>query len=337
MALAASDRDGTPVTAAAGSSLGSSYGALRDLIQRQTRNWRRDEFALAGGITVCIWVTMLIAAFGSKLHSVPHPHDLGETWYYWVLSEPTVATRATVWILYLSHQVLHLATVHYALLQHHNNRYSHSLRPLQQWMLGMNLFFIIAHSVQSHLTYDGLAQDLPLLPSLGLAGIMLTWILLMENNRRGLWFGFSIPFPEDLILFARKYHGYYFSIAIVAVFWFHPLEGSPIHLSGLFYNLLLLLQSCLFLTPIHYKRYWTFTLEAYIVVHGTIVGYCDANKSWSMYFFWFAMIFVVTQMHGLDLNFSFKLSAILLMIVSCKEMFSREGARATWWSSHTIC
>ena len=301
----------------------SYFRTLLDLVQKMTASLTADARILARGIAVCILITLLIVIFGWNLQSVPHPPDRGPRWYYWILRDPTFTTRAAVWTLYLTHQILHLATVHYALQS--KIRYSSTLRPINIWLICLNLFFIFAHFVQTHVTYDGLAQDLPLIPSLGLAGVMLTWVLLMENNRRGLWFHYRFPFPSDLIKFARKYHGYYFSVAIVAVFWFHPLESTLGHLTGVFYNLLLLLQSCLVLTPIHYNRYWTFTLEFFVIVHGTVVGYFDPTKSWTIYFFWFLVIFVTTQMHGLNLSFSFKLSVIILTVLSIKEMFHIEG------------
>lgn len=307
----------------------SGFGALRDLVVSKTTNLKADRLALVRGIAVCFAITFLIGVFGWNLRSVPHPPDLGHSFYVWILPEPTFTTRATVWTLYLSHQILHLATVHNVLKS--KIRYSSTLRPVHYWMMGLNIFFIFAHFIQSHTTYDGLAQDLPLFPALGLAGFMLTWILLMENHRRGLCFQYPLPcFSKELITFTRKFHPYYFSVAIVAVFWFHPLENTLGHLTGVFYNLLLLLQSCLFLTPIHKNHYWTFTLEFFVIIHSTVVGFFDSTKSWPLYFFWFITVFAVTQMHGLNLSFHFQVAVIVLLVVSCKEMFHKKGVEFIW-------
>lgn len=291
--------------------------------QTLAKHWRKDEIAWAIGLLMCLFFTILVGALSGCLNSVLHPVDRGPTWYYWVLPEPTITTRLTVWVLYMSHQLLHLVSVYYG--QHYYNNYSHSLRPLHYWMAGMNFVFVLLHILQSHITYDGLAQDLPLIPVLGFAGMALLWVLLMENNRRGLFFGYQIPFSENLIQFSRKYHPYYFSLAFVAVFWFHPMEGTWQHLSGLLYTLVFLLQSCLFFTPMHCKKYWTCSVEVMVIIHGSVVGFYEVNKTWSAYFFGFAMVFVVTQMHGLDLKFSSKAVIIILIVIGSVLLYLQRG------------
>ena len=60
--------------------------------------------------------------------------------------------------------------------------------------------------------------------------LMLVWVLLMENPRRGLVFGKKIAFPKRVTSVARRYHGYYFAWATVYTFWYHPMEATSGHL-----------------------------------------------------------------------------------------------------------
>ena len=281
---------------------------------RQTWGWRQDEQALAVGLTLSLALTGIVSAVSHRLTEVAHPPDGGAMWYYWVLPEPTTTTRLTAWSLYLCHQVLHWAMLYYG--QNYVN-YSHSLQPFHYWMAGMNFLFIGLHLLSTHTTYDGLAQDTHIVSALGAVAIMLIWVLLMENNRRGLFFGYSIPFPKDLIQFSRKYHGYYFSWAIVYNFWYHPMEGTFPHLSGLLYKFILMTQSCLFMTPIHYNKYWTCALEFIVLVHGTSVSFFMYPETLAMFFFGFGLIFVISQMHGIGLSHTTKVAIALLMLVGC--------------------
>jgi hypothetical protein len=61
----------------------------------------------------------------------------------------------------------------------------------------MNAFFIALHFLQTHIWYDGLAQDVSVWSSQVSVIIMLVWILLMENSRRGLFFGKKAPISKE--------------------------------------------------------------------------------------------------------------------------------------------
>ena len=290
---------------------------------KQNNAWRQDEQGLAIGLSICVLLVLLVHAVSDRLAAVPHLPDAGAMWYYWILPEPTTLTRLTVWLLYLSHQVLHWAMIYYG---QNSVKYSHTLRPFNYWMVGMNIFFIGIHILQTHTTYDGLAQDTHLLSSLGSVAVMLIWVLLMENNRRGLFFGYAFPFPKDLVEFSRKYHGYYFSWAIVYNFWYHPMEGTMAHLSGLLYKFILLTQSCLIMTPIHRNKYWTTALEFMVLLHGTTVSFFNYPETCGMFCFGFGLIFVVTQVHGLGLSYAGKSAVILLMTIGCLVFYFQENS-----------
>ena len=119
--------------------------------------------------------------------------------------------------------------------------------------------------------------------------MLLVWVLLMENKRRGLFFGKKMPIRQNVIRAARRYHGYFFAWAVVFTFWFHPMENTDGHLIGFAYMFLLLLQGSLFFTRVHTNRWWTLVQEVIVLVHGTLVALDQAGPGgfWPMFFFGF--------------------------------------------------
>jgi hypothetical protein len=266
----------------------------------QTKTPRADVLALWGGIVFSLAFTGLIAWAGQFLDRSTLLPDQGAAWYYWKLPEATFWTRATAWGLYLLHQVTVWGLIYYA--QTRVKTYASGLHKVNFVALGANAFFILLHFVQTHLWYDGLAQDVSIFSSQGAVIVLLVWVLLMENNRRGLAVGKKLPISKQIIDFARKYHGYFFAWASIYTFWYHPMENTPGHLVGFVYMFLLLLQGSLFLTRIHVNRWWMVTQEVAVLIHGTLVAVYQGNGIWPMFLFGFAGIFVITQMHGLRLS-----------------------------------
>jgi hypothetical protein len=268
-------------------------------VQKQSIIARGDVRALAGGILFSLVFTGVIAWAGQFLDHSTFLPDQGASWYFWKLPQPTFWTHATAWFFYLAHQVTVWALIAYA--QRSRLKYTTGLHQVNFMALGANAFFILLHFVQTHIWYDGLAQDVSIWSSQVSVVILLVWVLLMENNRRGLFFGKKMPISRQVIAFARKYHGYYFAWATIYTFWYHPMESTPGHLVGFLYMFLLMLQGSLFFTRVHVNRYWTFTQEIGVLAHGTIVAVMQANGLWPMFFFGFAGMFIITQMHGLKL------------------------------------
>lgn len=260
---------------------------------------RRDLLALWGGILFSVLFTGLIWWAGQRL-DIAHLPDQGVSWYYWKLPEPTFWSRFTAWSFYLAHQLVVWGLIFYA--QTRVKRYTSGLHPVNLWALGANAFFVLLHFIQTHIWYDGLAQDVSIFSSQGAVIVLLVWILLMENSRRGMFFGTRLPVSQRIIGFARKYHGYFFAWAIIYTFWYHPMEPLSGHLVGFFYTFLLMLQGSLFFTRIHVNRWWTLTQELLVVAHGTLVAVMQGGGLWPMFFFGFGGIFVITQMHGLGLS-----------------------------------
>ncbi len=260
-------------------------------------NPRASQIALWGGIFFSLAFTGLIWLAGERLNAVPLLPDQGALWYYWKLPNPTFITRLSAWGFYALHQIALWSLIYYA--QTRVQKYSAGLHPVNLWALAVNAGFILLHFVQSHLWYDGLAQDTPVWSSQGSVILMLCVILIMENKRRGMFFGAKAPLSTRVMDFARKYHGYLFAWAIVYTFWFHPMVNPLGHLIGFFYMFLLLLQGSLFLTRVHVNKWWTLAQEVTVLFHGTLVAVSQGNGIWPMFAFGFGGMFIISQMHGL--------------------------------------
>lgn len=245
-------------------------------------------------------VTLAIWLFGRHLQEIPFLPDEGYTWYYWKLPEKTSIGWWTAWSLYAAHQLAHFALIFYA--QKHVGNYTTGLHPVNAWALVVNGVFVLLHFVQTHLWFDGLAQDHPPQYPQYAVILLLVWILLMENDRRGLILGKRVPIGKQVASFARRYHGYVFSWAILYTFWYHPMYPSLSHLSGFLYTLFIMLQGSLFFTRVHTNRYWMFVQEFSVLVHGSIVAWSQGPNVWPMFLFGFAGLFIFTQMHGLGLS-----------------------------------
>jgi hypothetical protein len=275
------------------------HTAVEVVKEREKKGAQGSTIALWGGIAFSLAFTALIWWAGQRLASVPHLPDQGASWYFWKLPQPTLWGRVTAWGLYLAHQLSFWAIIAYA--QRGVKTYTKGLHKVNILALGVNAFFVLLHFVQTQIWYDGLAQDVSIWSSQASVVVLLVWVLLMENNRRGLFFGKSVPFSKRLIQFARKYHGYFFSWATIYTFWYHPMEPTSGHLIGFFYMFLLLLQGSLLFTRIHVNRWWTLLQEVMVVAHGTLVAVMQGNNLWPMFAFGFGGVFIITQMHGVGL------------------------------------
>ncbi len=273
---------------------------------------RFDTRALWGGIAFSLVFTALIWWAGARLDSISLLPDQGASWYYWKLPSPTFWTRATAWGLYLAHQLSIWGLIFYA--QKHRPKYTTGLHKVNLLALGINAVFILLHFAQTHLLYDGLAQDVSIWSSQVSVIILLIWVILIENPRRGMFFGKKVPISKEITRFARKYHGYFFAWATIYTFWYHPMVSTPAHLFGFLYMFLLLLQGSLFFTRIHVNKWWTLVQELTVLFHGTIVAVMQGNNLWPMFAFGFAGMFVVTQMHGLGLSRAVRLTILLVFI-----------------------
>ena len=278
--------------------------------------------ALWAGVIFSFLFTGLIWLLRGAIPAIDFLSDQGASWYYWKLPEPTFWSRATAWSGYLLHQVAFWGLIYYA--QKNKTKYTNGLHRFNIIALAVNAVFIVLHLLQTIFFYDGLAQDVSIWSSQGSVVLMLVMILLMENQRRGLFFGKKVGFLKETARVARKYHGYIFAWAVIYTFWYHPMEATMGHLLGFIYTFFLMVQGSLMFTRSHLNKWWTLVLEISVLVHGTLVA-LQTNTMWPMFFFGFAGIFVVTQMYGLGLNKYWRWGFIAAYIAGVLIVYSGRG------------
>jgi len=253
--------------------------------------------AFIGGIMGLI---MLLAPY-ETFPLLPREHMFD---YPWKLPDPSLWTRSIVWTLYGLHQVGIWYLIYKAKSQ--NLKYTKGLHSVNVQALLLNAVFVLIHIAQTKLSYDGLAQDVPEFTALASVALLLFAIIIMENDRRGMFFGKKAPMPAGVGDVVRRYHGYYFSWAITYTFWYHPMADTPGHLMGFFYMFMLFVQGSLFFTRAHVNRWWTAFLELFVVIHGTTVAYFhiagQAGPGWAQFLFGGLGIFLITQLHGVNLT-----------------------------------
>lgn len=256
-------------------------------------------------VTVALILTILGYLVGLTVNDVALLPDQGATWYLWKLPNPTWITRSSAWIGYALHQV----ALWYVIIKMGQAKLkpTFSLTKFNIQLIVINIVFILFHMLQTMVWYDGLAQDVPVSSSQYSVILMLVLILIMENGRRGLFFGKKVKLPVSGVKTIFNYHGFYISWAVTYTFWFHPLIGTAGHLIGFFYTYLLFIQLSLSGTKYHMNRLWTFLLEITVLFHGTTVAILQGTGIWSMFFFGFATMFIVTQMYGLNLSKKWKI------------------------------
>lgn len=282
--------------------------------------------ALTLGIASSVAFTGLIWIVSGRLETFELRPDRNVAfWYPWVTDSPTVWTRISVWGLYTAHQLTVWGFIWYA--QSRDTKYGDTLHPVNLWALSANALFIVLHLIQTHVFYDGLALDVSEQSSQWSVILLLVIVLLMENQRRGLFFGKTVEgtMMRESARALRKYHGYYFAWATIYTFWYHPMVATPGHLLGFLYMFLLLLQGSLFFTRMHVNKWWMVIQEVLVLIHGTLVALSNAPNFWQMFGFGFAGLFVVTQMHGLGLSRPVRWAFLAAYLAGVLSVFSRIG------------
>lgn len=265
------------------------------------------------GLVFAISFTLFIWSLGPDLkHFVASfLPDRGASWYYWKLPARDQLGMIVVWALYLGHQFSIWAAIFFAQKNLGGFR-SPSLWGLPKYSLvalAINVVFVSLHLAQTHIWFDGLAQDVPIFTSQYSVIIMLAIILILENPRRGLLLGRKAgkPFTAEVTGFFRRTHMYVFAWALVYTFWFHPMATDPQLLSGFFYMFLLFTQVTLAWTWIHFDRKWIILLESYVAIYALIVAvfntsFFNSPVMWPMFFSGFAFMFVFTYFYAFKVS-----------------------------------
>ncbi|XP_077862578.1 uncharacterized protein LOC144344591 [Saccoglossus kowalevskii] len=243
-------------------------------------------------------------------------------WYYWKLPYDDISalTRLAVWLCYSCHQIFIWSILYWQQISKTQTvgetKYSSKMSKFNWASFGINVVFHIIHLVQTHLTYDGTAQDVSIASSQGSVIMLLVFVLLMEYRDRGLLFGWPAPghtgkisrrlrLSSGPITLIRKYHGYAFSWAAIYTLWYHPMENTWGHAFGFFHTWIILLQGSLMYTRLHLNRYWRLLLEVWVLIHSGVVASQTAGPDllgtslWPMFVFGFAWLLCVTQLFGL--------------------------------------
>ena len=251
-------------------------------------------------VLICIGIVLMGTWLLQFELAIEPPDD--PLFYEWQLANPNFVAQATAWLGFAIHQLLIWGTIWYAQKHYSKKDYTSSLRPVNKAALAINGVFIILHYFQTLFFYDAIAQDIPSWTAQFAVALMLIIILGMENQRRGLFFGKKVPFRKAFTDGLRRYHGYFFSFAVIYTFWFHPMVPTLGHLVGFIHVILVMAQGALMFNRVHLNPRWTLLLEILVLPHAFQVALGQGNDLWPMFLFGFAAIFLVTQMHGLGLK-----------------------------------
>ena len=280
------------------------------------------------GVLISLAFTAVIALTAANLSGFRIVGDTDILFLYpWQLKEPTALAQLTAWAGYITHNIIVWVIIYFA--QREMPKFGYNLRWFNWAMIATHIVFIILHIIQTQLFYDGLAQDVPEVTAQGSVALMLVIIILFETPRRGLIFGKKFKFKDGFVQIARKYHGYFFAWATTYTFWYHPTEGTWGHLMGFLYMFMLFVQSALIFNRTHLNRWWTLTLEVFVVIHGTTVAVLQGNGLWPMFAFGFGAMIILTQMYGLGLDTWTKRGlaiGFILLVVAYYALFETIGA-----------
>jgi len=274
---------------------------------------RTPAFKVWIGLIIFIVVEVILIFYLEpflRLNFPPLNPDTGPEDYYWKLNARDALTMIITWTFYGAHQFSVWLVIVWAHKNYHAKKLDEKKLLAYTGMMALILIgFTLLHLLQTHLWYDGLAQDVAILTSQGSVIIMLSILLVMQNPKRGLFFGIKekkLMRPEVANTFMKS-HQLIFSWALVYTFWFHPMDSSPALLSGFFFMGLLFIQMVLAYTRMHLNKWWVLIVESYVAVHATIVAiaqWVDFGSNppmWAMFLLGFLAMLVFTYIHGLGL------------------------------------
>ncbi len=289
--------------------------------QGGTDNPRPVYYAWAGGLVFTVMFTLVIWAVGRGLDPFLFTllPDQGAAWYFWKLPTREFMTMFIVWTFYLAHQFSLWGAIYWAQknLTHLRAKPTTGLTRYNFVAIIINFAFILLHLVQTHIWFDGLAQDVPIWTSQGSVIIMLVLIIIIENPRRGFFLGKKMgrPMTAKVSGFLRRYHPYVIGWAIVYTFWFHPMAYDPQLISGFFYMFLLFTQISLAYTIVHVNKGWIVLLESFVGIHAFIVATTTLSQAvtgiWVMFTTGFAFMFAFTYIFIFNVRREVKLGVIL--------------------------
>ncbi len=270
---------------------------------------KKAFYAWVGSLVFAIVFTFIIWLVGPLLDPVVATlgPDLGASWYFWQLPTRQFMTMFIVWSFYLTHQFAIWGSIYWAQrnLKEYRIKPTNGLTKYNWATIFINAGFVILHLVQTHIWFDGLAQDVPIWTSQGSVIVMLVIVLIIENPRRGFFMGRKAgkPITAQVSGFFRRNHPYIVAWALVYTFWFHPMAYDPQLVTGFFYMFLLFTQVSLAYTVVHVNQGWIVLLESFVGIHAFFVAVYNtlqhaSTDMWAMFASGFAFMFVFTYMYA---------------------------------------
>jgi len=259
------------------------------------KNTVKSWLAISLIFSAALSVATILLGPGLVSRFYPLLEDQGSTWYFWKLPEPTLWSRLASWGGYALHQISVWVLVGLAI----KNKAVWGRKPFLNGynlaVLLVNGFFLVLHLLQTHLFYDGIAQEVPIWMSQGSVIVMLVLMLYLQIGERGLFLGKRFRPPQRLLRFLRLFHGPYIAWAVVFTFWFHPMEGNYGLMSGFIYMFLLFIQISFFGTRQHVNKSWLVLLESGVMLHALLISLYKSDGMWQMFLFGFMAMFVFTH------------------------------------------
>ena len=265
------------------------------------------------GLIIFIFIEVILIFILEPLLRVNFPPldaDTGPADYFWTLNVYNWLTMFITWTFYGAHQASVWIAILWANKHYSGKKLDQSKLLTYTGIMALIMVgFTLLHLLQTQIWYDGLAQDVPILTSQGSVIVMLSILIVMQNNQRGVIFGKKSEKwmrPEVARTFMKS-HQIIFSWALVYTFWFHPMDNSPALLSGFFFMGLLFIQMTLAYTRIHTNKWWVLLVESYVTIHATIVALAQwidfgSNPMWPMFLLGFMAMIVFTYIFGLGLK-----------------------------------
>ncbi|MFX0140365.1 MAG: hypothetical protein ACFFDN_42395 [Candidatus Hodarchaeota archaeon] len=125
-----------------------------------------------------------------RLNFPPLDPDTGPEDYYWTLNTRNALTMIITWTFYGAHQASVWIVIYWAHMNYRNKTLDDkkTIKYIAN-MAAIMVSFTLLHLLQTQIWYDGLAQDVPIWTSQGSVIVMLSILLVMQNPKRGLFFG----------------------------------------------------------------------------------------------------------------------------------------------------
>ncbi|KAI6656079.1 hypothetical protein LOD99_11334 [Oopsacas minuta] len=312
------------------------------------------------GVIFSLCVVLLTKFIGPNLRKnfTPLPVWRGVLWYRWkslpsqqalnfspftgIKFPYSLNVRAkSAWLGFILHFIFMTFMITWAKIRystHHTHNcpvptapswcdYTNKLEIIHYVFLIGTAIFVILHLLQTHYSYDGIAQDAAeMVPIIGTV-LSLVVLALMQQTERGLVFGYGLDTETFIALtnIARRFHPFIVGWDIVFTFWYHPMEGGVHHIPGLLPLLCIFIQGCLLFTTVHLNPIWRVALELLGFPHAIYIEYSHPERGrWKMFLTGVLLTPIVVHFHMFNMSFILTTSLLVcyvtLVVVLYRDM-----------------